>query len=178
MRLFVSINFNGQTLSELVGITDKLRAYSQSGNFSRKENLHLTLAFLGELSMRECTSAEQAMSKLFFRPFTIAFEGFGSFGRDREKLYWVGLKKNSELRMLHSSLVKKLSDNGIFTDSKPFCPHITIGRQVLMPGDFSEASFGEQLSVTSADVEKISLMLSERVGGKLTYTEIFAVSSS
>jgi nitroreductase len=50
MRLFIAINFNTDTRNRLIALQEELRTKSQSGNFSRDENLHLTLAFIGEVS--------------------------------------------------------------------------------------------------------------------------------
>ena len=53
MRLFVAINFNNETRSRLLDLRDELRGKSQRGNFTAPENLHLTLAFIGEVSPKK-----------------------------------------------------------------------------------------------------------------------------
>ena len=48
MRLFVAINFDSITIENIAAVQGRLKALSR-GNFSRPENLHMTLAFLGEV---------------------------------------------------------------------------------------------------------------------------------
>ena len=43
MRLFIAINFDDKIKDELCLLIDKLKNYSVSGNFTKRENLHLTL---------------------------------------------------------------------------------------------------------------------------------------
>jgi 2'-5' RNA ligase len=51
MRLFITINFNDDTRSRLLALRDELRGKSKHGRFTLPENLHLTLAFIGEVSL-------------------------------------------------------------------------------------------------------------------------------
>ena len=53
MRLFIAINFNDDTHNRLIALRDELRSRSERGNFSLPENLHLTLAFIGEVSPKK-----------------------------------------------------------------------------------------------------------------------------
>ena len=49
MRLFVALNLPGRVEREVWAYMEKLRrSYPKAGRFSRRENLHLTLAFIGE----------------------------------------------------------------------------------------------------------------------------------
>ena len=47
MRLFIAINFDEETKQSIIAVQRRLREWGR-GNFSHPENLHLTLAFLGE----------------------------------------------------------------------------------------------------------------------------------
>jgi len=62
MRLFIAQNFTPETKSRLLTLRDDLRAQSTRGNFSLPENLHLTLAFLGECDAQQTAAAKQAMT--------------------------------------------------------------------------------------------------------------------
>jgi 2'-5' RNA ligase len=67
-------------------------------------------------------------------------------------------------------LRKELISNGFKIDDKKFSPHITLGREILLK-DNSVWDF----KINAAEkVNKISLMKSERINGKLVYTEVFA----
>ena len=48
MRLFLAIQFDEPTVRALTEFQEKLRAFGMRGRFASPENLHLTLAFIGE----------------------------------------------------------------------------------------------------------------------------------
>ena len=86
MRLFIAINFDPDTKEKLLDVQRRLKACA-SGNFTRPENLHLTVAFLGEVG--EASDVKRAISDRFVQPVALEFDRVGTFRRD---LYWVGVK--------------------------------------------------------------------------------------
>lgn len=171
MRLFVAVNFPSDTVDILYDKVVKLKKQAISLNPSRKENLHLTLAFIGETNSSE--KAKNALSGLEFEPFEISLSGMGKFARDTGDIYWVGLNKKtgfSQLSDLASDVACRLRNAGFELENRRFSPHITLARQVIINGEPDV-----KVLPHSIKVDKVSLMKSERIQGKLTYTEIFAV---
>jgi len=60
MRLFIAINFSSETKKQLMALCDELRKTSIQGRFSLQENLHLTLAFIGEYSSKQVSTINLA----------------------------------------------------------------------------------------------------------------------
>ena len=166
MRLFIAIRFPDNIQHALQRVMQSLRAEGVKGNYSRRDNLHLTLAFLGEVDSpgRIC----DAMREVPPPEMELSLQGSGSF-RD---LYWIGLTENQELKDYVAALRGALSSRGIFYDSKPFRPHITMVRRMRHNGTIQIPISQEHFTV-----QKISLMKSERIDGRLIYTEIFAVKT-
>ena len=164
MRLFIAICFPDNILNALQKTMQGLRAEGVRGNYSRRDNLHLTLAFLGEVDSpgRIC----RTMREVSAPEMELMLQGSGRF-RD---LYWIGLAENPELTRYAAALREALGSAGIDYDSKPFRPHITMVRRIEYDGRIQAAIPQEHFTV-----KKISLMKSERTGGRLTYTEICAV---
>lgn len=162
MRLFLAIRFSPEIRQTLLDAVDRLRAQARSGSFTRPENLHLTLAFLGETNQTKEIRA--AMEETCRGPFSLTVGGFGHFGN----LYWVGIERNPALSALAEQLQEALRQRGFPIERRPFRPHITVAREL-------RADRPPELSVppTSMEVTRISLMKSERIGGTLTYTEIY-----
>ena len=79
MRLFIAIRLSDEIRSGLAEIQSLLRNRGVSGNFTKLENLHLTLAFIGEYADPE--GVLDAIRGVPFAPFSIRLDGFGSFGR-------------------------------------------------------------------------------------------------
>jgi 2'-5' RNA ligase len=88
MRLFIAIRFSDEVKNVLLDSICQLRRQAVSGNFTRPENLHLTLAFIGEST--DLTSIRAAMDRTAVMPFDLTVGGAGHFGN----LYWVGIEAN------------------------------------------------------------------------------------
>ena len=98
MRLFIAIQFNDEIIEALNELQEDLRDQGMEGHYSPPENLHLTLAFIGEYGDSE--EVMDALEKSDFRPLSIKLEGVGSFG----DIFWAGISENRALL----SYVKRL----------------------------------------------------------------------
>lgn len=173
MRIFIAVNFPEDVKDALCGDMAELRARSVTGNFSLRENLHLTLAFLGEVHPRRVSDIRKVMDSVICPASDAGISGFGSFGRGGERLLWRGLRLDPKVRTMRDRLISGLKEAGFTPDDKPFKPHITIARRAGYPPEFSEKDFASSLSDIPFRVDAISLMRSERIGGRLTYTEMY-----
>ncbi len=165
MRLFYAINFSDEMKSALKKAISDVRNKAISGNFSRPENLHLTLAFVGEV--RSASVAQAALAALTVSPFTLTLSDTGILEGRGDDIYYVGIEKNPALISLSSELRQNLDRAGVGYDRKPFKPHITIGREVV-----SDTVIHADVMHASMTVTRVILMKSEHIRGKLTYTEI------
>lgn len=172
MRLFIAINFNNSTKSSLLTLRDELSSNAEFGSFTLPENLHITLAFLGECTVKQVSTLKTVMDSISFEPFDIRIERVGRFGGGQdEALWWAGANVNKALSDLHRELTDKLTTAGFSLDSRKFSPHITLGRRVVTNvSPWQITPFGET-------VHKIDLMKSERINGKLTYTAIYRAAA-
>lgn len=164
MRLFIAINFDQGILHALTEFQDVLRRKGVRGNYTPKENLHLTLAFIGDYG--DQNAVLHAMESARFHPTGISLDGVGSFGN----LFWVGIRENPELFSYVKRLRRELSERGIPFDKKHFSPHITLIRK---------ASFGNSGFIPvdappkgHMTATRVSLMRSERGQHGMIYTEI------
>ncbi|HCR43139.1 MAG TPA: RNA 2',3'-cyclic phosphodiesterase [Ruminococcaceae bacterium] len=173
MRLFYAVTFGGDTKSRLGALMDKIRPYCTNGRFSEAENLHLTLAFLGEVPYCSVADAKRAADETEAAPFSAGLNGLGRFKRSGGDIIWIGVKKRKELSEIYVRLCAALRKNGFKTDSRPYAPHVTLARQaVLIPG--AQKSLDAVGETINFPVGGISLMKSERINGKLRYTEIYS----
>jgi len=168
MRLFIAINFGSDAKDCLLALRDELSSHSIRGNFSLPDNLHLTLAFLGECDGSETTAAKTAMDSVAYTPLSILIERVGRFKRNGGDIWWAGVRESRPLLALQANLTDKLIVASFELDQRKYNPHITLGREVITNVDPWEIEpFGEAVS-------SIELMKSERIGGKLTYTAIYS----
>ncbi|GHU49085.1 RNA 2',3'-cyclic phosphodiesterase [Clostridia bacterium] len=165
MRLFIAINFNADTRARLISLREELRSNSRSGNFSRDENLHLTLAFIGECSPKKLDKIQTIMETVTFDPLEVMVDRLGTFSHGT--LWWAGLRRDRPLMYLKTEITHKLALCGFEMDGRKYHPHITLGREVVTDYSFGKIEpFGETVGT-------IDLMNSERINGKLTYTAIY-----
>lgn len=154
MRLFIAIQFDRTVLDALTKFQEAMKAQGVTGNYTRRENLHLTLAFIGDYGNPD--EVLDAMEQVSFRPFPVRLEGVGNYG----DLFWAGIAKNEELAALVRRLRKVLFEREIPFDKKKFSPHITLIRKVSYRNGWKipvpDAPAGEM------EVNRISLMKSER----------------
>ena len=165
MRLFISINFNDEIKNELIKVRDEIKANSVSGNFTDESNFHLTLVFIGEVSSADTIC--HTLDKTEAKQFQLSLHAVDRFRRAGGDIFFAGVKKTKELIALQKALKEELVKNGFKIEARDYSPHVTLGRQVL-----SEKT-KYSVSNISMIADKISLMKSERIKGKLIYTEIY-----
>ena len=161
MRLFVAVRLDPGFVRTLTGIQEKMKAAGVRGNYSKPENLHITLAFIGEYD--DPKKALDAVKSVKITPFEIALSGIGSFG----SLWWVGLSGSAPLYECAKNVRAALDAAGIPFDRKKFSPHITLIRQP------DKATYPKiTVPDTKMTVGRISLMRSDRGPNGMIYTEI------
>ena len=174
MRLFIAINFNKEIKNRLYKNIKRLKESATQGNFTRPENLHLTLVFLGEVDPDKVGRIKQAMDKVIAEPFALTISNLGRFERREGDIYWLGIEKSTTLLSIYNQLSKNLIQAGFPLEKREYKPHLTLGRRVILKQQFNKAEFDQNMQSMNIKVDKISLMKSERIKGKLTYTEIYA----
>ncbi|MCR5487124.1 MAG: RNA 2',3'-cyclic phosphodiesterase [Lachnospiraceae bacterium] len=167
MRLFIAIQFEENILDALTDFQADLKSQGVTGNYTKRENLHITLAFIGDYGNPD--EVLDAMEQVDFRPIEISLDGVGSFG----ELFWVGLADNPQLIGYVKRLRRELAEQGIPFDKKRFSPHITLIRKYSCRG-------GREIPVSdppkgSMVAARVSLMRSERGKNGMIYTEIGSV---
>ncbi len=163
MRLFIALPLSGKLRRILLDAQRDMRNQGVRANFSREENLHLTLAFLGEVEGENIRAAQEAVLSLEGTEFPLTLDKLGSFGN----LYWVGLRRSKPLEALAAQVRRALDQRGLDYDRKPFRAHITLARQVR-----AETLVQIELPPAEMTAEQVVLMRSERVEGRLTYTPV------
>ena len=160
MRLFIAINLSDAMKDALTAAQDEMYGKGVRGNFTPRENMHLTLAFIGEYPDSE--QVMDALSSVSFSAFTLSLSGMGCF-RD---LWWAGMDDSAPLAAVVRRIRHALADHDIPFDRKRFSPHITLIRKAVgtMPGI--------QIEKVSMSVERISLMRSDRGKHGMIYTEV------
>ena len=161
MRLFVAVELSDEMKKSITNTMHDLKKAGVRGSYVPMQNLHLTLAFIGDV--KGSGEIKDALRTVSVKPFKLAFSVLGTLG----DLLWVGIKGNQGLSGAAKAVRNALDEAGIRYDKKKFTPHITIVRKMTGDRKGIDAPRGEMM------VKKISLMKSEQKDGKRIYTEVF-----
>ena len=164
MRLFVGIEPD-EILKDALGHMQRdMIDNGLAGIPASAENLHLTLAFIGEYGNPD--EVMDALEEVEFEPFEIQLKGIGSF----HDLYWAGLEENEELDHLAKRICRVLAAYDIPFDRKSFHPHITLLRKAFFKNP--EDGLPQTVPDAKMTVDHFTLFRSERGKNGMIYTAI------
>ncbi len=168
VRAFVCVDIGDAVRASLAADLAGLRRRWPHVKWVTPENVHLTLAFLGNVYPEQVEAVGRVMAGVArgTSPFTLTFEGLGYFGPARSpRVVWVGAAGDTAtLVAMQAALADGLRQAGFTPEDRPFAPHLTIGR-VKAAGD--AIGLAAWLSATggvshgSLTVNAIRLMRSE-----------------
>ena len=173
MRTFIAINFNNEVKAQLIDIERDLNRMSQKGRFYSKDNLHLTLIFLGEIALDRAKLAQLCVKDISAPKFEMVVNRLGNFKRESGDIYWAGIETNTTLNSIYSQLYANLNSYDFYIKDSEYIPHLTLSKDVVLKEDADIETYKQNFSKIDIQVDSIQLMKSEVVDGKLTYTILY-----
>lgn len=157
MRTFLALELPEQFKDETAVVARQLSAVIDA-RYTPRENYHITLAFLGEMSETEVRGAINALEEAASAvpPIPLLPDGIGKFGRSHNATLWLGIAKVPEIMKLAETLRRALNERGIDFDEKAFLPHITLARHANIP----KAQLPQLLFPQEAKAIKVTLFKS------------------
>ena len=123
MRLFIAILFDDDTIKALQDTQKRLKDAGIEGRFMPMENLHMTLALIGDYG--DPDDVLDAMEEIPFKAFSVEMDRIYSF-RD---MYMMSFAESDELSGYVRRLRRALAQVDIPYDRKKFVPHVTMVRK-------------------------------------------------
>lgn len=140
MRLFIAIEIQDD-IKSMIG---SLRVYIPGARWVPVEQLHLTLAFLGEVEESTAGLLTESLSQIKSPDFDLRFTGAGCFpDRHRPRVLWIGLEPKPLLMAIAARVRESVFSCGILQEERRFSPHITLARLKLPASPESEAFLGQ-----------------------------------
>ena len=133
-RVFVAIELPPNLRKRIINHIDRLRSTMPEvrASWSRVDNLHLTLKFLGDIPVAdiEKLSAAASIAASRLQPFEIVVAGSGAFPpKCQPRVLWIGIDDPSaKLTELQRALGEECDANRFAREPRPFHPHLTIAR--------------------------------------------------
>lgn len=177
MRLFTAIRFPEEVLNPIVELIDQARRVDPDARYVRKDQLHLTLDFIGEVPSAQ--ASEEALEAACARwrasgegSFTLSFSDLGTFRGKGGAVFWLGLAPSEALTFFEAILREELQDRGLLSDSRAYSPHITLARKFRATSEQIAALNAKRPQIPNMTVSEATLVLSHRVDGVLTYDNL------
>lgn len=164
-RLFFALELPDETRQDIV----RWRAehlVQDAGRPVAAANLHLTLAFLGEVSAEKQKALEAMAGRITQSGFTLRLDDAGQWLRSR--VVWLGCRQSPRgLIQLADMLRAQASRSGCYQSPTPFHPHITLLRDTSHAVALPPPGFSWSVPVT-----EFVLYESHFTGGRLRYTPL------
>lgn len=201
LRAFISVNIPStpeidDTLRDLAGCV-------RGVTWVKRENLHFTLKFLGQVEEKSVGGISAALRDVSARhaPFSISFKSVGAFPNViRPRVVWIGMEEiriapvglsmhgSGTMAAIQADIEDALAPLGFKKEERPFSPHLTIGRAKNREGQNLTANkilaekigLSKGLNYGTFEVSSICLMRSDLLpmGPRYTVIEEFPLGLS
>lgn len=164
MRVFLAVFPSPEAQAAADRIIQRLRQPGDGVSWVKRENLHYTLRFMGELGEsglgRVIEAARQGVAG--HPPIAAVLGAAGAFPSARKaRVLWLGLAQGGEaFTALGQSVERALRGRGFDAADHPFRPHLTIGRVRERDADWGERLAGLAAEPVPFPVERIAVVRS------------------
>ena len=122
LRLFIAVPIPDEVADKIA----RLQTGLDGAKWSPRENLHLTLRFVGAVDERQAEDLDTALGDIRVPPIDIDLGGVGFFGSDKPHAIWLGVKTNNYLSTLRKQCERACRLTGLAPDPRAYTPHVTI----------------------------------------------------
>lgn len=185
VRTFVAIELPSDILDVLAEVQERLRhgPGGGAGRWVRKEGVHLTLKFLGDVPSERLQAIYQAVASVCAKrsTFILQIGGLGCFPNVRRpRVIWVGVyEETGQLTALQKDIEHGLASLGFPPEGRVFTPHLTLARVAEKANRQEVEALGKAVStqelkeLAQMRVTEVSIMKSDLRPEGALYTELF-----
>jgi 2'-5' RNA ligase len=164
LRCFIALGLVPPPGPELADALERLRGFAEL-SVPPPGNLHITLAFMGDLPDTALTGAGEAMRSAAASAggrWTVEWGATGAFpDGGRPRVVWLGLADPALTTTVQGLLLAELRARGLPADERTFRPHLTLARvRSAMPRERAASlarALGEVPRPPAATVEALVL---------------------
>ena len=187
IRSFIAIELPPDVKKALTRVQDRLKAADEKNvKWVEPENLHLTIQFLGNIETAAIGNITAAIEKAASgtRHFQLEVGGLGAFPNlHRVQTIWTGLAGDiDKLARLQKDIGANLTPLGFPPETRPFAPHLTLGRARDFIRPEERASLGRLIESMpfnakfKVDVTAVNLMKSQLTRQGPIYSKLATVT--
>ncbi|OIU70899.1 RNA 2',3'-cyclic phosphodiesterase [Rossellomorea aquimaris] len=138
---FFACSLPGEMKKEIERLTAPMKEEDSFKKYVHPEDYHITLAFLGDASHEDLDAAIDHVTESLHKlgSFPLSLKRFGTFGKsDEPRIFWMGVNPSSTLHQIREKVYEACEEAGFQLETRPFTPHITVGRKWNKPSPFSK----------------------------------------
>lgn len=128
MRVFIAIDLGPEIKEKVARVIRELEQTGAKATWTKQENLHLTLKFLGDVSQEHVKEIEGRVNMLVQKEklFSLTLEGLGFFGSQQNpRVIWIGVTSQGVLSLMQE--LNKALDH-LHPETREPKAHLTLGR--------------------------------------------------
>jgi 2'-5' RNA ligase len=124
MRLFVALTIPDAVAQSLL----LLQGGVPGARWQTREQLHLTLRFIGEVEGSGVRAIDDALAGIDAPAFDLQLHSVGQFGNKQPHSLWAAARQNDMLDHLQRTVDSAIRRVGAAADAHKFTPHVTLAR--------------------------------------------------
>ncbi len=161
MRVFIALDVNEELRKISEESISKLSNTGFKANWTKPENVHITLFFLGEMNEEQVESMAHHLNKrmLGFPSFVISSKGIGYFKfKNVPRVIFIKLEATKAMQKMYLEMKSELDKHRFkYDDQGNFVPHITLGRMKESPVNWEELLQGVEIPETQLVVDSFTI---------------------
>lgn len=172
MRCFIALDLDKEITDKIIEIQNQIKKKALfNGKFTEKENLHLTLKFLGEIDEGKLERVKKLLKEVKFSRFEVEMGDIGVFSQKIPRIIWVKLNGRA-IYDLQKQIDDKLKD--LFSIEDRFMGHVTLARIKEIGDKKGLLDYLESIKINKikVDVKEFSLKKSELLRNGPVYTDM------
>ena len=194
IRSFIAVDLSEELQERLFAIVlqfmQQLKRQTPTPHYelirwASKENIHLTLHFLGDIDQISLQNIHQQLqTTLYNLPiFTLQVSSIGAFPNlHRPRVLWVGIQQSEELSYLYQIITPIISQFRCIIEERNFHAHLTLGRvkndiENIYLKEISNviSQFSKDPAIGSIEVDKVNIYRSVLKPSGADYTKLFTI---
>ena len=131
IRVFIAVELDAAVRAALSRAQAKLKRAGAHVSWVPEDNLHISLAFLGDVDVSTVDVLSGAINGISAarNPFQCSVENLGTFGKPSSpRVIWAGVGQNDALSDLQRHVSECVQEASIPLEDRPYTAHVTLGR--------------------------------------------------
>ncbi len=124
IRLFAALSLTPEITERLLALQSGLSGW----RLSPERNLHVTLAFFGEVDQRQAADIDAALGGVHAAGFDLWLDGVDVFGAPKPRIAYAAIRPDPALSLLRDKVRQAGRAAGVELSSERYVPHVTLGR--------------------------------------------------